>query len=174
MAYQSEAALEQQFIEQLTKQEYTTVAIPDYDALVENFKVQFEAFNAPKLDGLEPEDSGDSDCIVYRSPDRRAVRLADEGHFADGQDHQHQQNRPAYLRQEERRIVSSYRTAENEDLRSNDSCSVSSHEYHQEVLRGKPESLFPHGQDQANRAENISAVFHTFLEAERIGESEVS
>ena len=50
MAYQSEAALEQQFIEQLTKQEYTTVAIPDYDALVENFKVQFEAFNAPKLD----------------------------------------------------------------------------------------------------------------------------
>ena len=35
MAYQSEAALEQQFIEQLNKQEYTTVAIPDYDALVE-------------------------------------------------------------------------------------------------------------------------------------------
>ena len=34
MAYQSEAALEQQFIEQLTKQEYTTVAIPDYDAPV--------------------------------------------------------------------------------------------------------------------------------------------
>lgn len=50
MAYQSEAALEQQFIEQLNKQEYSTVDIPDYDALVENFKVQFEAFNAPKLD----------------------------------------------------------------------------------------------------------------------------
>lgn len=50
MAYQSEAALEQQFIEQLNKQEYTTVSIPDYNALVENFKVQFEAFNAPKLD----------------------------------------------------------------------------------------------------------------------------
>ena len=50
MAYQSEAALEQQFIEQLNKQEYTTVSIPDYAALVENFKVQFEAFNAPKLD----------------------------------------------------------------------------------------------------------------------------
>ena len=46
----SEAALEQQFIEQLNKQEYSTVDIPDYDALVENFKVQFEAFNAPKLD----------------------------------------------------------------------------------------------------------------------------
>lgn len=72
------------------------------------------------------------------------------------------------------RIVSSYRTAENEDLRSNDSCSVPSHEHHQEVLHGKPESLFPHGQDKANRAENISAIFHTFLEEERIGESEVS
>ena len=43
-----------------------------------------------------------------------------------------------------------------------------------EVLHGKPESLFPHGQDKANRAENISAIFRTFLEAERIGESEVS
>ena len=42
MAYQSEAALEQQFIEQLNKQEYTTVAIPDYDALVN--QGQFEAF----------------------------------------------------------------------------------------------------------------------------------
>ena len=58
MAYQSEAALEQQFIEQLTKQEYSTVAIPDYDALVENFKVQFEAFNAPKLVRLSPIKSG--------------------------------------------------------------------------------------------------------------------
>lgn len=50
MAYQSEAALEQQFIEQLNKQEYSTVSIPDYDALVANFKMQFEAFNAAKLD----------------------------------------------------------------------------------------------------------------------------
>ena len=38
MGYQSEAALEQQFIEQLNKQEYANVVIPDYDALVENFK----------------------------------------------------------------------------------------------------------------------------------------
>jgi len=30
MAYQSEAALEQQFIEQLNKQDYSTVSIPDY------------------------------------------------------------------------------------------------------------------------------------------------
>ena len=44
MAYQSEAALEQQFIDQLNKQGYTSVSIPDYDALVENFKTQFETF----------------------------------------------------------------------------------------------------------------------------------
>ena len=50
MSYQSEAALEQQFIEQLNKQGYTSVSIPDYDALVENFKTQFAAFNAAKLD----------------------------------------------------------------------------------------------------------------------------
>lgn len=50
MAYQSEAELELQFIEQLNNQKYTTVEIPDYDALVENFKVQFEKFNAAKLD----------------------------------------------------------------------------------------------------------------------------
>lgn len=50
MAYQSEAELELQFIEQLNSQKYTTVEIPDYDALVENFKVQFEKFNAAKLD----------------------------------------------------------------------------------------------------------------------------
>lgn len=50
MAYQSEAELELQFIEQLNSQKYATVEIPDYDALVENFKVQFEKFNAAKLD----------------------------------------------------------------------------------------------------------------------------
>ena len=49
MSYQSEAALEQQFIEQLNKQEYSNVTIPDYDALIRNFKVQFEAFNSGKL-----------------------------------------------------------------------------------------------------------------------------
>ena len=50
MAYQSEAELELQFIDQLNKQGYSTVSVPDYDALVENFKTQFEAFNADKLD----------------------------------------------------------------------------------------------------------------------------
>lgn len=37
-------------IDQLNKQGYSTVSIPDYDTLLENFKVQFEAFNADKLD----------------------------------------------------------------------------------------------------------------------------
>ena len=50
MGYQSEAELELQFIDQLNKQGYSTVSIPDYDTLLENFKVQFEAFNADKLD----------------------------------------------------------------------------------------------------------------------------
>ena len=50
MAYQSEAELELQFIEQLNKQGYESVQIPDYDALVENFKAQFEKFNESKLD----------------------------------------------------------------------------------------------------------------------------
>ena len=50
MTYQSEAELEAQFIEQLDKQEYASVEISDYDALVENFKRQFERFNAAKLE----------------------------------------------------------------------------------------------------------------------------
>ena len=50
MAYQSEAELELQFIEQLNSQKYATVEIPDYDALIENFKIQFEKFNTAKLD----------------------------------------------------------------------------------------------------------------------------
>lgn len=50
MSYQSEAELEQQLIEQLKGQNYSVVTIPDYASLVENFKVQFEKFNAEKLD----------------------------------------------------------------------------------------------------------------------------
>ena len=46
MAYQSEAALEQQFIEQLNKLGiYHSRKFTDYDAMVKNFKVQFEAFS---------------------------------------------------------------------------------------------------------------------------------
>ena len=49
MSYQSEAQLEQQLIDQLKGQGYDEVAIPDYDSLVANFRVQFEKFNAAKL-----------------------------------------------------------------------------------------------------------------------------
>lgn len=51
MSYQSEAQLEQQLIEQLQNQNYNAVSLPDYDALLDNFKEQFEAFNSAKLDG---------------------------------------------------------------------------------------------------------------------------
>lgn len=50
MAYQSEAVLENLFIEQLKNQNYEVVEIPDYESLEENFKVQFSKFNADKLD----------------------------------------------------------------------------------------------------------------------------
>ena len=51
MAYHKvKQRLEQQFIEQLNKQGLRQRPIPDYDALVENFKTQFAAFNAAKLD----------------------------------------------------------------------------------------------------------------------------
>lgn len=50
MGYQSEAELEMQFVEQLVNQGYTRVSIPDYDTLIENFKVQFSQFNKNKLD----------------------------------------------------------------------------------------------------------------------------
>lgn len=50
MAYQSEAQLEQQLIEQLNEENYSCVNIPDYDALLSNFRIQFERFNAAKLD----------------------------------------------------------------------------------------------------------------------------
>ena len=63
MAYQSEAELELQFIDQLNKQGYSTVSVPDYDALVENFKVQFEAFNADKLDSRSQIKNGNAFSI---------------------------------------------------------------------------------------------------------------
>ena len=50
VAYQSEAELENLLINQLNNQGYERVEIPDYDALEENFKVQFEKFNAAKIE----------------------------------------------------------------------------------------------------------------------------
>ncbi len=49
MAYQSEAQLEQQLVEQLQSQDYSAVSLPDYEALAANFKTQFAAFSAAKL-----------------------------------------------------------------------------------------------------------------------------
>lgn len=51
MGYQSEAQLEEQLIEQLKNQDYNRVTIEDENALLENFKVQFETFNKTALEG---------------------------------------------------------------------------------------------------------------------------
>lgn len=58
MAYQSEAELEQQLVEQLKNQNYNAISLPDYDSLLVNFKEQFEVFNANKLNGktLSPKE----------------------------------------------------------------------------------------------------------------------
>lgn len=50
MSYQSEAVLENLFIEQLQNQNYEVVEVPDYETLEENFKIQFSKFNADKLE----------------------------------------------------------------------------------------------------------------------------
>ena len=58
MAYQSEAQLEQQLIEQLQNQNYSVISLPNYNSLLTNFKEQFEAFNAAKLNrkSLSPKE----------------------------------------------------------------------------------------------------------------------
>ena len=47
--YQSEAELENQLIKQLNEQNYASVEINDYDALLANFREQFCRFNDAKL-----------------------------------------------------------------------------------------------------------------------------
>ena len=49
MGYQSEAELENQLIKQLNEQGYKSVVIKDYDALLANFREQFNSFNSEKL-----------------------------------------------------------------------------------------------------------------------------
>ena len=49
--YQSEAELENQLIMQLNEQNYASVGIKDYDALLANFREQFCKFNDSKLSG---------------------------------------------------------------------------------------------------------------------------
>ncbi len=49
--YQSEAELENQLIKQLNEQDYVSVEINDYDAILANFREQFCRFNDTKLGG---------------------------------------------------------------------------------------------------------------------------
>ncbi|MEW9503207.1 type I restriction endonuclease subunit R [Jeotgalibacillus marinus] len=51
MDYQTEAQLEKNMINQLTRQGYESVQLPDYDALVKNFRTQVNRFNEKKLEG---------------------------------------------------------------------------------------------------------------------------
>jgi len=51
MAYQSEAALEENLIEQLANDGYERIEIKDYDALIENFRIKLNEFNHKKLEG---------------------------------------------------------------------------------------------------------------------------
>lgn len=51
MAYQSEAQLEEQLVNQLEKQNYMHTVLADYNALINNFRMQFGIFNKDKLAG---------------------------------------------------------------------------------------------------------------------------
>ncbi len=50
LAYQSEAELEERLIAKLETQGYKRVKLPDYDALVDNFRAQLNLFNKDTLD----------------------------------------------------------------------------------------------------------------------------
>ena len=56
MGYQSEAELENQLIKQLVNQGYVEAVVPDYDSLVANFRMQFNKFNAEKLNNTPVSD----------------------------------------------------------------------------------------------------------------------
>jgi type I restriction enzyme R subunit len=55
-SYQSEAELENQLIKQLNEQDYASVELNDYDALLDNFRKQFCKFNAIKLNNKDLSD----------------------------------------------------------------------------------------------------------------------
>ena len=65
MGYQSEAELENQLIKQLGSQDYAYVKIADYDALMDNFRVQFSEFNKDKLCGKPLSDKEWDRLINY-------------------------------------------------------------------------------------------------------------
>ena len=55
-SYLSEAELENQLIKQLNEQDYASVELNDYDALLDNFRKQFCKFNAIKLNNKDLSD----------------------------------------------------------------------------------------------------------------------
>jgi type I restriction enzyme, R subunit len=65
LSYQSEAQLEKNMINQLVRQGYEPVAIPDYDSLIHNFRLQLHRFNEKKLEGKPLTDSEFSRFVTH-------------------------------------------------------------------------------------------------------------
>jgi len=66
MSYQSEAELEQQLIKKLSsEQKYDFVKLDDYDALVDNFRIQMNKFNADVLNTKNLSDKEFARIINY-------------------------------------------------------------------------------------------------------------
>lgn len=57
MGYQREAQLEDNLIKKLEFMKYSYVKIPDYDSLIDNFRIQINKFNADILKGKELSDT---------------------------------------------------------------------------------------------------------------------
>lgn len=84
MGYQREAELEKLLIQQLVKQGYEEVKIPDYDTLIANFREQLNAFNREKLAGNSLTDKEFSRFLTHiggKSIFETAKLLRDKQHF---------------------------------------------------------------------------------------------
>ena len=57
MSYQSEAELEKSLLKKLETLGYEIIRVPDYDALIENFRAQINRFNCGVLGGAELSDT---------------------------------------------------------------------------------------------------------------------
>lgn len=55
-----------------------------------------------------------------------------------------------------------HRTAKDQDISSDNSCTIATHEHYQEVLYRKPQPLLLDWQDEANRTSHIPAVLFPF------------
>lgn len=67
MGYQSEAQLEENLIKKLESMNYPYVKIENYDALVDNFRVQINKFNKDVLKGVDLTDTEFTRLINYLS-----------------------------------------------------------------------------------------------------------